>query len=141
MKNKYLIFVLIVLSVSLMVISCGEKSTIKEQSILFYDDYLKNNVVSGLNREGIEYRIEGKSVWYLIDHKDEVKKIYEDALINRPIEYKFYDLEKQRRFVSLLESEGVNPLVKNEAGGVAYVYIRKKSRIAAEKVFEQIIKH
>ena len=137
--NKYLI--LIALSIPLMVISCGEKTKIKEQSILFHDEHLKDYVVSGLNKNGIEYRVEGESIWYLIEHKDEVKEIYEDALLNRPIEYKFYDLEKQRRFVSLLESEGVNPLVKSEAGGVAYVYIQKKSRVVAEKVFEQIIKY
>lgn len=139
MKNKYLI--LIALSIPLMVVSCGEKTKIKEQSILFHDDYLKDYVVSGLNRNGIEYRVEGESVWYLIEHKDEVKKIYEGALFNRPIEYKFYDLEKQRRFVSLLEGEGVSPLVKSKENGVVYVYVQKESRIVAEKVFEQIIKH
>ncbi len=137
--NKFSVFALILLS--LLVISCGESSKNKEQSILFHDDSLKKYVVSHLNTKGIEYRLEGDSVWYLIEYKDEVKSIYEDALLNRPIEYKFYDSEKQKKFVGLLEEKGVHPLVKIGKGTVVYVYIPKKSREVAENIFDQIITH
>ncbi len=137
MKNKFSIFALILLF--LMISSCEESSKNKEQSILFHDDYLKSYVVSALNKKEIEYRLEGNSIWYLVEHKDEVKSIYEDALLNRPIEYKFYDAEKQKRFVGLLEDKGVHPMMKSDRAGIVYVYIPKKSREVAEKIFNQII--
>jgi hypothetical protein len=137
MKNINVKLILFILISSFFLIACGSDDQ-QEKSMIFYDQFLKREMIKRLDEKKIEYRKKGDAIWYSITLANEVNKIYEDVLAQRPVEYKFYDQEMLTSFTSLLQERGVNfELISDENG--TYVYIPKEHQKLAEKILKQSV--
>lgn len=137
-KRKYLYILIFVLTSSFLVSACGEQiEKEKMQSITFHDEYLKDEVIKELEQEGIHYRLDNNAVWYSIKNNDEVRKIYDEQIMLRPVLYKFFDLEKEKHFESLLKEQNIHPKLVKKLDDVIYVYISIEDEEMANKIFYQ----
>lgn len=128
---------LTILLIALLLISCAQE---KEQSISFHDKYLEQQVVQRMEDQNISFRREGNTIWYPIENRDVVKGIFDDEVAHRPIQYKFYDKEKQEKFVSLLSDQGVTAAAESNGETSYVVNVPSEHRGKAEEVFQEVLR-
>lgn len=102
---------------------CAEKI---EQSISFYDTYLEQQLVKELKEKSIPFRQEGHTIWYEVTYKNEVKYIFDQEVSNRPMYYKYYDVEDKNLFLNKLKQVGISDITESQEGDAYIVYIPAK---------------
>ncbi|MFQ5644897.1 MAG: hypothetical protein ACE5FQ_14545 [Thiogranum sp.] len=127
---------LYVLLVVLLLNACTKDS---EQSITFYDELLEQEVVTVLVKDDIPFRRDGNTIWYSIDHREAVQEIFDKAVSSRPVQYKFYDKEKQEKFVTLLGNNGIVVVVSESDAATYVVSVPNEDRKKSEEIFRQVI--
>jgi len=112
----------------------------REQSMSFHDEYLEQQVVQKMESMGIPFRREGSTIWYSISSRKVVKKIFEEELSSRPIQYKFYDKEKQNQFLSLLGDQGIVAISESNIEPPYVVNVPKENRDVSEEIFRKVLR-
>ena len=128
---------LLALLVTLALSACSEKI---EQSISFYDEYIEQNVLEGLQAEGIPFRQEDETIWYSANHRDAVLAIYQKVVARRPIQYGFYDLEARKHFQLLLSEMNIVAKSGPDRELMYVVSVPTQYRDRAEETFQQMLR-
>jgi len=117
--------------------ACAEQG---EQSMSFHDEYLEQQVVRRLESADIPFRREGTTIWYSINDKEVVKKIFNDEIARRPVQYKFFEKEKQLQFLSLLDDQGIIASAELNNKPPYVVNVPIENRDQAEETFRKLLK-
>jgi hypothetical protein len=117
--------------------ACTEE---REQSTSFQDEHLEQQVVQKMENGGISFRREGRTIWYSIDDREAVKRIFEEEVARRPIHYKFYDKEKQSQFLSLLGEQGIIASSESNSEPPYVVYVPNEYRDESEESFQRVLR-
>jgi hypothetical protein len=117
-------------------LACTDKS---EQSIIFYDDHIEQNVIKELQAKGIPFRREDDTIWYLVNHKDEVLNVFHQVVAKRPVQYGFYDLDEKKRFQMLLSEKNIAELPVSDSGPMYIVLVPAEHRDRAEDIFQHML--
>lgn len=135
-KSVICAFLITILSIFALT-ACTEE---KEQSMSFQDEHLEQQVVQKMERDGIPFRREGNTIWYLIDNKEVVKGIFDAEVGHRPIQYKFYDKEKQNQFLSLLSDQGITASSESNTEPPYVVNVPNEYRDKSEEIFQKVLR-
>lgn len=111
-----------------------------EQSMTFYDEFLEQQVVSKLESENVPFRRDGMTIWYSIDDREIVARIFENEVARRPAQYAFLEKEKQQQFLSLLIDQGVLATAKPQDEPPYVVFVPKENHDQAEAAFQVVLK-
>lgn len=134
--NAFSIALVAVLA-TIMLTACADEG---EQSMTFHDEYLEQNVVRKLESEEIPFRREGTTIWYSISDQKVVKRIFNEMVARRPVQYKFFEKEKQSRFVSLLDDQGIVASAELNNKPPYVVNVPNEYRDQAEETFRKILR-
>ena len=112
----------------------------REQSISFHDEYLERQVIQKMESGGIPFRSEGSTIWYSIDDREKVKKIFDEEVARRPMQYKFYDKEKQDQFLLLLGDQGITADTESNTEPPYVVNVPNEYRDKSEEIFQKVLR-
>lgn len=119
------IFIFTALLLYLLVTGCSGNDD-HEESIHFYDLYLKKQVLEQLKRENIKFELDGDTIWYSHEEGKKVTKVYDTALLNFPMTYIFQTQESKNRFVENLKRLNVPILEQSFDDGKYVIRISKR---------------
>lgn len=131
--SRFLLAVLAILALS----ACKEE---REQSMSFHDAHIEHQVVQKMESERIPFRREGNSIWYSIDNREKVQEIFNVAVAQRPMQYRFYDKEKQDQFISLLGDQGITASTESNSESPYIVNVPNEYRDKSEEIFQQVLR-
>lgn len=131
--SQYLVAVLAIFALT----ACAEDG---EQSMTFHDEYLERQVVRRLESGDIPFRREGTTIWYAINDKEVVNEIFNEEIARRPVQYKFFEKEKQRQFLSLLNHQGIIASAELSTKPPYIVNVPIESRDQAEEIFRKLLR-
>ena len=109
-----------------------------EESVTFNDAYLEHHVIEQMRKEKISFRRVGHTIWYKHRESDEVTKIFDRVLKDRPLRYDFARRGDQQEFVRLLRSKGIENMVSMTNEGIYSVYVGKEKIEIAQEIFRNI---
>ena len=113
----------------------------REQSIHFYDAQIERKVIQKMEDDGIPFRLEENAIWYSIDNGKKVQEIFNAAVAQRPMQYGFYNNEKQKKFISLLRDQGIIVSTESSREPPYMVYVPNEYRDKSEEVFQEVLRN
>ncbi len=121
------------------VIFLGACDQSRDASIMIYDDNLRVAVLEELQRNDVDFELNGDTIWYSIDDREIVALVYDQQIEFRTQQFNFYELGVAEEFMRILDDAGISAEKIDKDEDVYIVRVSADEQDTAEKLMRDVL--